>query len=91
MQLDELINQFFGLSESIAEAIVSDLALEHIRQLDDQLMDIFDTILLHNTTDSQESLKKSHFLLDQIVCSEDLGRRKHLAEHLKEHCLSLPK
>lgn len=85
MHLDELIEQFLGLSERIAEAIISDENLEHVRQLDEQLSDIFDKILTHETPTSREHEKKSHFLIEQIVDSDDLSTRQKLADHLKKH------
>ena len=85
LRLDELIDLFLGLSESIAEAIISDENMEHVRQLDDQLSDVFNSILELDASNHQESQKKAHFLIDQIVDSEDLNRRRQLAEHLKKH------
>jgi len=88
LRLDELINQFLALSERIADAIISDERLEHVRQLDQQLSDAFEAILMHETKDNQEFQTKSHFLVDQIVDTEDLSRRQQLAEHLKKHSLN---
>lgn len=83
MQLDELINKFLGLSQLIADAIVSDEEIERVRQLDKEMSAVFDAIVGHETEDENERLRKTHFLIDQIVGSEDQTRRQQLAEQVK--------
>lgn len=83
MQLDELINKFLGLSQLIADAIVSDEKIERVRQLDEEMSAVFDAILCHETRDETDRLRKTHFLIDQIVASEDQTRRQQLAEQVK--------
>lgn len=85
LPLDEFIDQFLGLSDCIAEAIISDENMERVRQLDEQISDVFNSILALETSNQQESQKKAHFLIVQIVDSEDFNTRRQLAEHLKKH------
>lgn len=84
MRLDELIERFLELSHRIAEAIISDENIEHIRRVDEQLSDVFDAILNYEAKDESDNVMKRHFLIDQIVVSEDLSRRRQLADQLKE-------
>ncbi len=83
MQLDELIDKFLGVSQRIAEAIDTDENIDLVHQLDEELSAIFDTILGHETSDETDHLRKIHFLIDQIVASEDRTRRKQFAEQIK--------
>lgn len=83
LHLDELIDQFLGLSESIAQAINSDENIELVRHMDKQLSEVFDAIVSYEPEDLTENLRRTQFLIDQIVESDDQYRRQRLAEHLK--------